>query len=176
LNASVIDGKAVQMTKGLFRFPNPVNEKVARTVAGLVVLLTVVTLVLQAPWLLWALAVGFWLRVLFGPRVSPFALLASRVIAPRLGTPKLVPGPPKRFAQSIGAALSTAALVAYYLGAPAFSWVLVAMITAAAFLESVFAICLGCLIFGRLQRIGVIPESVCLACNDIRLRQPSAAR
>lgn len=42
----------------------------------------------------------------------------------------------ERFAQSIRAALSTAALVAYYLGAPAFSWVLVAMITAAAFLES----------------------------------------
>ncbi len=158
------------MTNGLFRFPNPVNEKVARTVAGLVVVLTVAVLALQSVWLLWALALGFWLRVLFGPRVSPFAVLASRVIAPRLGAPKLVPGPPKRFAQGIGAALSTAALVSYYLGAPTLSWVLVGMITIAAFLESVFAICLGCLIFGQLQRIGVIPASVCEACNDIRLR------
>jgi hypothetical protein len=158
------------MTNGLFRFPNPVNEKVARTVAGLVVLLTMAVLVLQSAWLLGALALGFWLRVLFGPRVSPFALLASRVIAPRLGPPKLVPGPPKRFAQGIGAALSTAALISYYLGAPTLSWVLVGMITIAAFLESVFAICLGCLIFGQLQRIGVIPASVCEACHDIRLR------
>lgn len=163
------------MTTGLFRFPNPVNEKVARTVAGLVVLLTIATLVVQVSWLLWALALGFWLRVLFGPRVSPFALLASRVIAPRLGAPKLVPGPPKRFAQGIGAALSTAAVLAFYVGAPTVSWVLVAMITAAAFLESVFAVCLGCLIFGRLQRIGVIPASVCEACNDIRLRRPATA-
>ena len=164
------------MTNGLFRFPNPVNEKVARTVAGLVVVLTMAVLALQSAWLLWALALGFWLRVLFGPRVSPFALLASRVIAPRLGAPKLVPGPPKRFAQSIGAALSTGALVAYYVGAPTLSWVLVGMITIAAFLESVFAICLGCLIFGQLQRIGVIPASVCEACNDIRLRRPATAR
>ncbi len=154
----------------IFRFPNPVNEKVARTVAGLVVLLTAATLVFRTPWLLGLLAVGFWLRVLFGPRVSPFALLASRIIAPRLGSPKLVPGPPKRFAQGIGAALSTSAVVAYYLGAPTLSWVLVAMITVAAVLESVFAICLGCLIFGWLQRLGVIPASVCEACNDIGLR------
>lgn len=163
------------MTSGLFRFPNPVNEKVARTVAALVVLLTVAILVFPTPWLLWPLALGFWLRVLFGPRVSPFALLASRVIAPRLGSPKLVPGPPKRFAQGIGAALSTVALVSYYLGASTFSWVLVAMITAAAFLESAFAICLGCLVFGGLQRVGVIPASVCEACQDIRLRQRSGA-
>jgi hypothetical protein len=163
------------MTNGVFRFPNPVNEKVARTVAGLVVLLTAAVLTFRSPWLLWALALGFWLRVLFGPRVSPFAVVASRVIAPRLGAPTLVPGPPKRFAQSIGAALSTAALVAYYLGAPTASWVLVAMITVAAVLESVFAICLGCLIFGQLQRVGVIPASVCEACNDIRLRSGRAA-
>ena len=161
------------MTNGIFRFPNPVNEKVARTVAGLVVLLTAATLILRTPWLLGALAAGFWLRVLFGPRVSPFALLASRVIAPRLGEANLVPGPPKRFAQGIGAALSTAALIAYALGAPPLSWVLVAMITVAAVLESVFAICLGCLIFGRLQRIGIIPATVCEACNDIRLRRPT---
>src|SRR6476620_6032166 len=118
----------------LLRFPNPVNEKSARTVAGLVLLLTVATLVFRTPWLLWPLAIGFLLRVAFGPRVSPFALLASRVIAPRLGPAKLVPGPPKRFAQAIGAVLSTAALVAYYAGAPTASWVLVGLITVAAFL------------------------------------------
>lgn len=158
------------MTNGVFRFPNPVNEKVARTVAALVVALTVVILFRPSTWLLAALALGFWLRVLFGPRVSPFAILASRVIAPRLGPPRLVPGPPKRFAQGIGAALSTAGLIAFLMGATTAAAVLVAMITAAALLESGFAICLGCLIFGRLQRLGIIPATVCEACNDIRLR------
>lgn len=156
----------------LLRFPNPVNEKVARTVAGLVVLLTVVTLVVRSPWLLAALAAGFWLRVAFGPRVSPFALLASRVIAPRLGEPTMVPGPPKRFAQTIGAVLSTAALVAYVLDGATVAWVLTGLITVAALLESVLGFCLGCVIFGRLQALGVIPASVCEACNDLRLSRP----
>jgi hypothetical protein len=66
--------------------------------------------------------------------------------------------------------LSVLALVAFYLGAPTVSWVVVGMITLAAFLESALGFCLGCVIFGRLQAIGVIPASVCEACNDIRLR------
>jgi hypothetical protein len=31
----------------------------------------------------------------------------------------------------------------------------------------VFAICVGCWIFGRLMRLGVIPDSACDACNDV---------
>jgi hypothetical protein len=151
-------------------FPNPVNEYAARSVAGMVVVLSAATVVFQTPWLLWPLALGFVARVASGPRFSPFGLLATRVIAPRLGAPKLVPGPPKRFAQAIGATLSVLALVAFYLGAPTVSWVVVGMITLAAFLESALGFCLGCVIFGRLQAVGVIPASVCEACNDIRLR------
>jgi hypothetical protein len=159
----------------LFEFPNPVNEYAARSVAGMVVVLSIATLVFQSPWLLWALALGFLARVASGPRFSPFGQLATRVIAPRIGPAKLVPGPPKRFAQSIGATFSVGALVAYYLGVPVVSWVLVGFIVVAAVLESVFGFCLGCAIFGRLQAIGVIPESVCEACNDVRLRYQSSA-
>lgn len=154
----------------LLAFPNPVNEYAARSVAAMVVLLCLATLEFRTPWLLWLLALGFLARVASGPRFSPFGLLATRVIAPRLGPARLVPGPPKRFAQTIGATLSVVALVASYLDAPTVSWVLVGMITVAAFLESVFGFCLGCAIFGRLQAVGLIPASVCEACNDIRLR------
>ncbi len=160
----------VGRVRGLFSFPNPVNEYAARSVAGMVVVLAALTLVLREPWLLWLLAIGFWLRVAAGPRFSPFGLLATRVIAPRLGPPKLVPGPPKRFAQAIGATMTTAALVAHLLGATTASWVLVGLIVVAATLESVFGICLGCIIFGRLQAWNVIPASVCEACNDVRAR------
>jgi len=153
----------------LLSFPNPVNEKAARSVAAMVVLLSVLTIVFQSPWLLLALALGFVARVASGPRFSPFGLLATRVVAPRLGPAKLVPGPPKRFAQAIGATLSVGAGVAFLLGVPLLSWVLVGLITVAALLESAFGVCLGCLIFGRLQQLGVIPASVCEACNNIRL-------
>jgi|SRR6478735_345175 hypothetical protein len=145
-------------------FPNPVNEKAARVVAGLVAVTALVALVSQSVWLLWLLAAGFLLRVLSGPRFSPFGLLATRVVAPRLGPPRLVPGPPKRFAQGLGLTFSLLAAIAVTLGATTLGWVLVVLLIGAAVLESVFAFCLGCAIFGLLQRAGMVPESVCEAC------------
>ena len=49
----------------------------------------------------------------------------------------------------------------------------VALIVVAAALESLAGFCIGCAIFGVLMRRGVIPESVCEACNDLTLRQPA---
>src|SRR2546421_11686813 len=95
----------------LFSFPNPVNEKAARVVAAVVLVTVLVILLTGAYWLLIPLAYGFWARVLTGPSLSPVGMLAQRVIAPRLGPSKPVPGPPKRFAQGMGAALSSTALV-----------------------------------------------------------------
>jgi hypothetical protein len=161
----------------VFTFPNPVNEYAARTVAGGVVLLCVATLVFRQPWLLIPLTYGFWARVLSGPRFSPLGQFATRVVAPRLPwAPKLVPGPPKRFAQAIGVVFSTTALVlAFGFGLDTAAWVVVALLTCAAFLESVFGLCLGCKAFALLMRIGVIPESVCEACADLSRRHPQLA-
>ena len=73
-----------------------------------------VGVLLGAHWLLVPLALGFVARVAAGPKISPLALLVTRVVTPRLGVPeKLVPGPPKRFAQGIGAALSVVALLSW---------------------------------------------------------------
>ena len=95
----------------VWEFPNPVNEKAARVVAGGVVLLAVLTLITGWHWLIVLLAVGFAARVASGPRFSLLGRLATQVIAPRLGLPKFVPGPPKRFAQAIGLILTTVAAV-----------------------------------------------------------------
>ena len=79
-----------------------------------------------------------------------------------------MPGPPKRFAQGIGAFLSVTALVlAFGFDATTAAYVCVAFILVAATLESVFAFCLGCKIFAVLMRTGIIPESVCVECTDI---------
>ena len=159
----------------LFRFPNPVNEVAARAVAAGVVALCLATLAWRTPWLLIPLAYGFVARVATGPTLSPWGQLVTRVIVPRLPwRPKLVPGPPKRFAQGIGAVLSVAAVVCYFAGVAWASWVLVGMIVVAASLESFAGYCLGCAIFARLQAVGVIPASVCEACADISSRWPSA--
>lgn len=154
----------------ILRFPNPVNEVAARLVAGGVVIETVVVLA-GGRWALWPLAIGFVLRVLFGPRVSPLALLVTRAVVPALGwAERPTAGPPKRFAQGIGAVLSTAALVSWLAGAGGLAVVCTAMITFAATLESGFGYCLGCRIFGLLMKAGVIPDTVCSECNDISAR------
>ncbi|RIJ76715.1 DUF4395 domain-containing protein [Nakamurella silvestris] len=162
--------------KTLFKFPNPVNEVAARTVAAGILALCLAVLVFRTPWLLWPLAYGFLARVASGPTLSPWGQFATRVIVPALPfAPRPVPGPPKRFAQGMGAVMSVGALVSYYAWSPIAAWVLVALIAVAATLESVFGICLGCLIFGRLQRWGVIPDSVCEACNAVGPRIAAAA-
>ncbi len=162
------------MTPRLFTFPNPVNELAARTVAAGALLQCVLILVL-APvfghawfWLTVPLAYGFLARVATGPTLSPLGQLATRVIAPRLGSSRPVPGPPKRFAQLIGATLSTSALVlSLGAGFDGAALVLVAMIAVAATLESIFGLCLGCLLFAQLMRVGMIPASACEACADV---------
>jgi Domain of unknown function (DUF4395) len=161
----------------MFSFPNPVNEKAARVVAGVVALTGVAILATGAQWLLVPLAYGFWARALTGPRLSPLGRLASSVIAPRLGAPRLVAGPPKRFAQAMGAAMTTtAALLGLAFGFPGAADLLVVALVAAATLESLAGLCIGCQIFGLLMRAGVVPQETCERCADIwsqpRVTQP----
>ncbi|MDQ0922956.1 hypothetical protein QF038_001464 [Pseudarthrobacter sp. W1I19] len=155
----------------LFAFPNPVNEYAARVTAGLVVVLSLVTAAAGSGWGLLAIAAGFWLRVLFGPRISPLALLSVKVITPRLGRVKLVPGPPKRFAQGMGAMVSTAALALFAAGAVPAAWTMLATLIVAASLEAFAGFCLGCVVFGFLQGRGLIAQEVCEACNNVSLRR-----
>jgi uncharacterized protein DUF4395 len=138
-------------------FPRTVNDKAARTVATGVVALTVVTAATGWYWLTIPLAYGF--------------------IAPRLGAPKIVPGPPKRFAQGIGVAFSTTALVlGLVLGLGTAATAVLLALAVAASLEAFAGLCLGCEIFRLGMRFGVVPETVCAECADIWARpRPSSA-
>lgn len=157
----------------LFEFPNPVNEVSARLVAGGVVALTLVILLAHQPWLIAVLAYGFWARVLTGPTLSPLGQLVTRVVTPLVpAAPRNVPGPPKRFAQGIGATLSVSAAVAHFgFGSTGVAVVLVGMITVAASLEAVVGFCLGCKLFALLMKAGIVPEETCEACNNLALRR-----
>ena len=161
----------IERMRELFSFPNPVNEKAARVVAGVVLVTVILVLATSWYWLLTALAYGFWARVLTGPTLSPLGWTAQNVIAPRLGPKKPVPGPPKRFAQGMGAFTSTLALVlALIVGNHAAADVVLILFLPAAGLESIVGYCVGCKVFGTLMRMGVVPQSVCEECADISLR------
>ncbi len=156
----------------LFSFPNPVDEVSARLVAGGVVVLSPPTWSRGWTPLVVVLALGFLARVLSGPTLSPLGQLVTRVIRPALPiAARPTAGPPKRFAQGIGATLSSVAvLAAVGFGSIGVAQVLVAMVTVAASLESFLGFCLGCKAFALLMRLGVIPETVCEECNDISAR------
>ena len=100
-----------------FEFPAQVNDTAARIIAGGVAAVAAVALLTGWLWLTLLLTLGFALRVAFGPRWSPLGRLAGTVLAPRLGAPRWVPGPPKRFAQGVGLALTGVATLALAAGA-----------------------------------------------------------
>jgi hypothetical protein len=154
-----------------FPFPNPVNETSARIVAAGAVVLGIAYTATGNVVVLAALTYGFLARVTTGPAFSPLGLIATRVITPRIRTEhKFVPGPPKRFAQAIGLAFGIAALVLVAVDQATASRIVIAGLVGAAFLESAFAFCLGCVIFGWLMRLGVVPRHICEECNDISAR------
>jgi hypothetical protein len=162
--------------RALFSFPNPVNEVSARLVAGGVVLMALLTITFDLKWATIVIAYGFIARVLTGPSLSPLGQCVTRVVTPRLHiAERLVAGPPKRFAQGMGVGFSVTAVILTGLGYWTGAEVMLGLLTAAAILESVFAICLGCKVFAVLMRIGIVPEEVCESCNNIWATVPRAA-
>jgi hypothetical protein len=94
--------------------------------------------------------------------------LSTKIITPRLHIQhRFVAGPPKRFAQFVGLLFSATASVLWLLDFTTASRVVAAMLAAAAFLEAVFAVCLGCIMFGWMIRWGVIPDRVCEQCSNL---------
>jgi hypothetical protein len=126
--------------------------------------------------LLVPLVYGFLARVSTGPAFSPLALLATKVLTPRIKTDhRMVAGPPKRFAQFVGLVFTSTAAVLWLFDFGVASRVVAAALVAAAVLESVFAICLGCIMFSWMMRLGVIPQRVCEECNNLQLRASTSA-
>lgn len=161
------------------RFPSIVDDVTVRLIAAVVLLLGTVALAAHQWWLYAVLAVDFMLRAGWGPSASPLARLVQQ-LRPRVSAaPRYTAGPPKRFAAAIGAVLTTAATALWLAGTtlPVVAIGVVMVVFPA--LEALAGICVGCLAFGWLIRLGVIPESVCVECADITrraaARQPVAA-
>ncbi len=150
----------------LFSFPDPVNDYAARFVAAMVVILTLSFLVTSNIWVLIFILYGFLARVLTGPTLSPIGLIATKILVPLFGNPeKLVPGPPKRFAQAIGLVFSAAALITLLFSEISATRYLIGILGFFASLEAFVGFCTGCYVFGWLIRFRLIPESVCESCK-----------
>jgi hypothetical protein len=62
---------------------------------------------------------------------------------------------------------TTAAILALGAGAEGVAHGLLGVLAVAAGLEAFAGVCLGCIVFARLMRLGVIPAEVCERCADL---------
>jgi Domain of unknown function (DUF4395) len=164
------------------RFPSLVDDVTVRLIAAGVLLVAGVALAAHQWWLYPVMAVEFALRAGLGPQASPLARLVQRLVRPRVAAaPRYTAGPPKRFAAAIGAVMTTAATILWLVasltgsGAAGTAVVLIgAVMVVFPALEAVFGLCVGCVLFGALMRVGLVPDDICVECADItrRVRRP----
>ncbi|MDF2443179.1 MAG: hypothetical protein JWR01_1382 [Subtercola sp.] len=87
----------------------------------------------------------------------PYGWLFRRVLRPRLGAPAELEDPaPPTFAQGIGLVVTAVGVALFLAGVPAALVVTGSLAFIAAFLNSVFAYCIGCQLFVLLVRAGVL--------------------
>lgn len=88
---------------------------------------------------------AFALGALVGVQAQPYGIVFRRLVRPRLHPPtELEDAAPPRFAQGVGLAFLVVALLASVVGVTAVATAAIALALAAAFLNAVFGICLGC--------------------------------
>lgn len=95
-----------------------------------------------------------------GIQKHPYGLLFRRLIAPHLAPPteREHPAPPT-FAQLVGLLVTATGLVLHLVGVPGALVVAAAAAFLAAFLNAVFAYCLGCQLYVLLVRLGILRRS-----------------
>jgi hypothetical protein len=114
----------------------------------------VVVLITSSPPLLAAQALVFAVGTVFGLRNAPYGLIYRTLIRPRLGPPKeLEAEAPPRFAQGVGLVVSVIGVVGYAAGLRPLGIAAAALGLAAAFLNGVFGLCLGCEMYLLIRRI-----------------------
>jgi hypothetical protein len=95
-----------------------------------------------------------------GVQRHPYGLIFKNLIRPRVGAPQFTePVEPPTFAQLIGFLVSLTGVVLHLVGVPYGLVIAAAVAFAAAFLNAVFGLCLGCEMYGLLVRAKLIRGS-----------------
>lgn len=98
-------------------------------------------------------AVAFGLGAIVGLQAQPYGRVYATLVKPRLTGPVPLEDPaPPRFAQAVGLAFAVVALAGALTGADGVFTVAASFALAAAFLNAVFAFCLGCEMYLLIKR------------------------
>lgn len=138
--------------------PTQVDPRGLRVVAGITaVVLAAVLAIPSEPVRIVLLAVQvavFATATLIGLQKSPYAMFYATVVRPRIGPPaELEDARPPRFAQLVGLAFTSVALVALLAGATTVALVATAFALVAALLNAAVGLCLGCEMYLVLRRL-----------------------
>lgn len=121
--------------------------------AALTTVVLAAVLVTGSGWLLAAQAVVFAAGAAAGVSRSPYGWAFRRLVRPRLGPPtETEDAAPPRFAQAVGLFFAALGTIGYLVGPQWLGLAATACALAAAFLNAVFAYCLGCEMYLLLKR------------------------
>jgi hypothetical protein len=131
-----------------------IDPRGQRFSAALSAIVLAAVLITGNGWLLAAQAVVFGVGAVAGLRYSPYGLIYRWLVRPRLGPPReMEDAAPPRFAQGVGLFVSLIGVIGYAAGVTPLGMAGAALALAAAFLNAVFGLCLGCEMYVLIHRI-----------------------
>lgn len=131
-----------------------INERIARANAFITLSLVVAFILTDIKLLLIILIADFLLRGFLKGKYSPVKKASGWIIRLINPTPKYINAGPKQFAAKIGFVLSVAVLTLFILQLFTISFIVAGILIFFSFLESVFGICVACIIYPFLYRSG----------------------
>jgi len=146
-----------------------INERDARASAGLMFLFGILSIfsVFTLRTLLWielfslTFVFEFFIRTVINPKYAPYMILGSLFVANQ--QPEWVEAKPKQFAWILGILLGI--LMTYFIAfdvVSPFRLITCLLCMALLFLESAFGVCLGCMLYARLNiKLNRCPGGVC---------------
>lgn len=161
----------------------PIDPRGARFGAAITTALLAIVIVLGpgsqiAGALLAIQTVVFAFGAVIGMRQHPYGWLFRRFVRPRLGPPAELEDPaPPQFAQAVGLIFALVGSVGWLLGAPIVFYVAIGCALAAAFLNAVFGVCIGCelyLLIAR-NRPGAFSKNIALGSTSVAPNQASTS-
>jgi hypothetical protein len=149
----------------------PIDPRGPRFGAAVTTVVLVLVLVLGpgspvAGALLLVQTLAFAAGAIIGLPAQPYGWVFRTLVRPRLAPPtQLEASGPPRFAQAVGLGFALVAVVGWLTGLAAVFYVAVGFALAAAFLNAVFAFCLGCEIFLLIRRFTGVSGSLSAAAE-----------
>lgn len=131
-----------------------VDPRGVRFTAAMTSVVLALGLLTESPRVLLAQAVLFGLCAAFGLQFNPYGAAYRRTFQTRLAPPaELESEGPLRFSQGVGCAFATVAALGFATGLTALGTVATALALAAALLNAVFGVCVGCHLYVVLARV-----------------------